>query len=69
MCALSRVQLWDPMDCSPPGSSVYVNFQARILEQVAISFSRGSSLSRDRSGGAGGEVCFTAEPPGQPVYK
>ena len=28
------------MDCSPPGSSVHVIFQARILEQVAISFSR-----------------------------
>ena len=29
------------MDCSPPGSSVHGIFQARILEQVAISFSRG----------------------------
>ena len=33
----------DPMDCSPPGSSVHEIFQARILEWVAISFSRGSS--------------------------
>ena len=33
----------DPMDCSPPGSSVHGIFQARILEWVAISFSRGSS--------------------------
>ena len=31
----------DPMDCSPPGSSVHGIFQARILEQVAISYSRG----------------------------
>ena len=31
------------MDCSPPGSSVQGNSQARILEWVAISFSRGSS--------------------------
>ena len=31
----------DPMDCSPPGSSVHGIFQARILEWVAISFSRG----------------------------
>ena len=31
-----------PMDCSPPGSSVHGIFQARILEWVAISFSRGS---------------------------
>ena len=30
----------DPVDCSPPGSSVHVIFQARILEQAAISFSR-----------------------------
>ena len=41
--------LWDPMDCSPPGSSVHEIFQARILEWVAISFSRGSSQPRDRT--------------------
>ena len=40
---------WHPMDCSPPGSSVHGISQARILEWVAISFSRGSSWSRDRS--------------------
>ena len=39
--------LCDPMDCSPPGSSVHGILQARILEQVAISFSRGSSQPRD----------------------
>ena len=33
--------LWDPMDCSPPGSSIHGVFQTRILEQVAISFSGG----------------------------
>ena len=33
----------DPMDCSPPGSSVPGILEARILEWVAISFSRGSS--------------------------
>ena len=32
-----------PMDCSPPGSSVHGIFQARILEWVVISYSRGSS--------------------------
>ena len=37
----------DPMDCSLPGSSVHVISQARILEWVAVSFSRGSSQSRD----------------------
>ena len=37
----------DPMGCSPLGSSVCGIFQARILEWVAISFSRGSSWPRD----------------------
>ena len=46
-CMLSRVQLCDPMDCHPPGSSVHVILQARILEHVAISFSRGSPWPRD----------------------
>ena len=36
--------LCDPMDCSPSGSSVHGLSQARILEWVAISFSKGSSL-------------------------
>ena len=39
--------LCDPVDCSPPGSSVHGIVQARILECVAISFSRGSSQTRD----------------------
>ena len=39
--------LWDPMDCSPPGSSVHGILQARILEWVAIPFSSGSSQPRD----------------------
>ena len=34
---------FDPMDCSPPGSSVLGIFQARILKRAAISSSRGSS--------------------------
>ena len=41
--SLSQVQLWDPMDCSPPGSSVRGILLARILEWVAIPISRGSS--------------------------
>ena len=36
------------MDCSPPGSSVHGISQPRILERVAISFSRGSSRPRGR---------------------
>ena len=38
-----------PVDCSPPGSSLHGILQARILEWVAISFSRGSSQPRDRT--------------------
>ena len=44
---LSHVWFRDPMDCSPPGPSVHGISQARILEWVAISFSRGSSWPRD----------------------
>ena len=45
-CVLSHSVMSDslrPMDCSPPGSSVHGILQARILEWVAIPFSRGSS--------------------------
>ena len=38
-----------PVDCCPPGSSVYGILQARILEWIAISFSRGSFRPRDRT--------------------
>ena len=38
--AQSLPTLFNPMDCSPPGSSIHGVFQARILEWVAISFSR-----------------------------
>ena len=41
--------LCDPVDCSLPGFSVHGILQARILEWVAISFSRGSSSPRDRT--------------------
>ena len=37
----SCLTLYDPVDCSPPGSSVHGIIQARILEWVAISFSKG----------------------------
>ena len=43
----SGLTLCDPMGGSLPGSSVYGIFQARILEWVAISFSRRSSQPRD----------------------
>ena len=66
--SLICVWLCDPMDCSPPGSSVHGISQAGILEWVAISFSRGSSWPRDWTcvsciiGGF-----FTTEPPGKPL--
>ena len=41
--------LCDPMDCSLQGYSVHWIFQARVLEWVAISFSRGSSRPRDQT--------------------
>ena len=55
------------MDCNPLGSSAHGISQARILEWVAISFSRGSSQPRDHTifyftGGF-----FTTEPPGKPL--
>ena len=46
-CLVSHVWLFDPMDCCWPGSSVRGISQARILEWVALSFSRGSSWPRD----------------------
>ena len=51
MCLVTQLcpTLCDPMDCSPPGSSVHGILQARILEWVAISFSRGSSPPRDQT--------------------
>ena len=47
--AQSCLTLCDPMDYKPPSSSVHGISQARILELVAISYSRGSSQSRDRT--------------------
>ena len=47
--AQSCLTLCDAVDCSPPGSYVHGILQARILEWVAISFSRGSSRPRDRT--------------------
>ena len=49
MClvAQSFPTVCDPMDCSPPGSSVHGILQAGILEWVAVPSSRGSSPPRD----------------------
>ena len=62
----SHMTLCNPMDHSPPGSSVHGIFQVRILEWVAIFFSRESSetgiepISPALVGGF-----FTTEPPGK----
>ena len=46
---LSCLTLCDLMDCSPPSSSIHGTLLARIMEWVAIPFSRGSSQPRDRT--------------------
>ena len=43
LVAQSCLTLCDPMDCSPPGFSVHGILQARILEWIAMPFSRGTS--------------------------
>ena len=47
--AQSFLTLCGSVDCSLPGSSIHGILQARILEWVAISFSRGSSQPRDQT--------------------
>ena len=65
VCAQWSLTLCHPMNCSLPGSSVLGILQAWILEWVAISFSRGSSWSRDQTWvSCIGRGFFTTEPPG-----
>ena len=74
MCAKSLQScptLCIPMDCSLAGSSIYGILQARILESVAISFSRGSFWPRDQNC-ISCDFCiagrfFITEPPGKPL--
>ena len=65
--AQSCPTLCDPMNCSPPGSSVHGILQARILEWVAISSSTASSRPRIEpvSSALAGRISIT-EPPGKP---
>ena len=64
MCAQSYPTLCDPVDCvALPGSSVHGISQARMLEWVAISFSRGI----DPVSAALASSLFTTEPPGKPL--
>ena len=64
----SCTTLCNPMDCSPPVSLVHGVLQARILEWVAISSYRGSSLPRDQTciSCIGRRILLT-EPPGKPI--
>ena len=67
LVAQSCLTLCNSMDCSLPSSSVHRILQARILEWVTISFSRGSSQPRDRTqvSCTAGKF-FTTEPPRKP---
>ena len=64
--------LCDPIECSPPGSSVHGIFQVRMLEPVAMPSSRGSSQPMDQthiscvSGHVG--ALFATEPQGKPLF-
>ena len=59
----------DPVDCGLPGSSVLRIFQARILEWVAISFSRGSSNPGIELGSPALQVdSLLTETPGKPNH-
>ena len=75
VCILSHFSsptLWAPMDCSPPGSSVHGILQIRILEWVAMPFSRASSPPRDQTHISCSSCIagwfFTAEPQGKPLH-
>ena len=61
---LLGLTLSDPSNSSPPGSSGCEISQARILEWVSISFSRGSSWSRDQTCIS----CIAGDPPGKPQH-
>ena len=59
--------LCDLMDFSPPGSSVHGILQARIVEWVAVPFSRGSSRPRDQTWSPALQAnSLPFEPPGKP---
>ena len=68
VCSVSQLcpTLCEPMGYSPPGSSVHGILQARILEWVAISYSRGSSRPRQTLVSFIAGSFFTSYPPGLP---
>ena len=72
LVAQSCPLLWDPMDCSPPGSSVHGIFQARILEWVANSSSGGIFLTQELNLSLlhflhCKQILLPSEPPRKPV--
>ena len=70
LVAQSGPTLCDPMDCSLPDSCVHVILQARILEWVAIPFSRGFSAPEIKPGSPTLQAdSLQSEPPGKPKPK
>ena len=73
LCPVTKLHetLCGPMECSTPDFSVHGILLARILEWVAISFSRGSSPTRDHPASLASPALagwfFTTEPPGKPL--
>ena len=68
LIAQSGLTLFDPVDWSTPGFSVRRILQARILEWVAVPFSRGSSQPRIEPGSSALQAdSLPAEPPGKPM--
>ena len=65
--AQSCLTLCNPVDCSLQGSSVHGIFQARVLEWVATSFSRGSSWPSARTQVSSIADALPSEPPGKPT--
>ena len=68
MFAQSCPTVCDHVDCSLSGSSVRGIFQVRVLEWIAVSFSRGFSRPRDRTGSPALQAdALPSEPPGKPL--
>ena len=71
LCLVTQIMFdsCDPMDCSPPGSSVHGILQIRILEWVAIPFSRWSSQPRDLTWVSCIADTLSSEPLGKPPWR
>ena len=68
-CSVAKLypNLCGPVVCSPASSSVHGLSKEKILDWVAISFSRKSFPPRDQTHCIAGRF-FTTEPPGKPIY-